>query len=35
MNDEFIKLILIALICPMVLPLVIEESEVENEQTTD
>lgn len=29
--DDFIKLILIALVCPPALPLVIEEREIENE----
>lgn len=28
-DDEFIKLILIALVCPLALPLIIEESEAE------
>jgi hypothetical protein len=31
-NDEFIKLILIAIVCPAALPLVLEEGEVENEK---
>jgi len=33
-DDEFIKLILIALVCPMALPLVIEDCE-EAENETD
>lgn len=28
-DDEFIKLILVALVCPIALPLIIEESEEE------
>lgn len=30
-NDDFIKLILIALVCPLVLPLVIEEKKDEKD----
>jgi hypothetical protein len=30
-NDDFMKLILIALVCPLALPLMIEEREEENE----
>ena len=30
-NDDFMKLILIALVCPLALPLMIEEKEEKNE----
>ena len=31
-DDEFIKLILVAIVCPAALPLIIEESEAEDER---
>ena len=37
-NDDFMKLILIALVCPLALPLIIEEKDVkkkEEENETD